>query len=216
MWEYNHFDEMYHAGIKGMKWGVRRFQNKDGSLTDAGRRRYKDNPEGSDATGDKKRTLFKKKGSSSESGDETEKSESLKSKITKKIAERKQKKAEEAAKESEEKKQKEAEAEANKPKKTSDMSDAELRERINRLGLEKQYNQLVSELNPEKTHKVRDFVGRVIERSGENLLTQVANHYGAKALNKIIGETETIFDKEAGVSKTVLKEVIFANNKKKG
>lgn len=32
--------ELYHHGIKGMKWGVRRFQNDDGSLTSAGKKRY--------------------------------------------------------------------------------------------------------------------------------------------------------------------------------
>ena len=32
--------ELYHHGTKGQKWGVRRYQNPDGSLTDEGRRRY--------------------------------------------------------------------------------------------------------------------------------------------------------------------------------
>ena len=32
--------ELYHHGVKGMKWGVRRYQNKDGSLTPAGKKRY--------------------------------------------------------------------------------------------------------------------------------------------------------------------------------
>lgn len=33
-------DELYHHGIKGQKWGVRRYQNEDGSLTAEGRSRY--------------------------------------------------------------------------------------------------------------------------------------------------------------------------------
>lgn len=36
---YNDY-ELYHHGIKGQKWGVRRYQNEDGSFTDAGKKRY--------------------------------------------------------------------------------------------------------------------------------------------------------------------------------
>ena len=32
--------ELYHYGVKGQKWGVRRFQKKDGTLTPAGEKRY--------------------------------------------------------------------------------------------------------------------------------------------------------------------------------
>ena len=35
-----HNSELYHHGIKGQKWGVRRYQNADGTLTSAGRKRY--------------------------------------------------------------------------------------------------------------------------------------------------------------------------------
>lgn len=38
-------DELYHHGIKGQKWGIRRFQNKDGTLTEAGLARYRSGSE---------------------------------------------------------------------------------------------------------------------------------------------------------------------------
>lgn len=35
-----HSADIYHHGVKGQKWGVRRWQNEDGSLTEAGREHY--------------------------------------------------------------------------------------------------------------------------------------------------------------------------------
>lgn len=40
MKEVKSMEELRHYGIKGMKWGIRRFQKKDGSLTPAGKKRY--------------------------------------------------------------------------------------------------------------------------------------------------------------------------------
>ena len=33
-------DELYHHGVKGQKWGIRKYQNPDGSLTPEGQKRY--------------------------------------------------------------------------------------------------------------------------------------------------------------------------------
>ena len=45
------YDDLEHHGILGQKWGVRRFQNEDGSYTSAGRKRYGES--------DKKKRLYK-------------------------------------------------------------------------------------------------------------------------------------------------------------
>lgn len=38
--DYLTLKELYHSGIKGQKWGIRRYQNEDGSLTEEGKKRY--------------------------------------------------------------------------------------------------------------------------------------------------------------------------------
>lgn len=48
-------NELYHHGIKGMKWGVRRYQNFDGSYTREGLKRYRD----SENTYNKRQAAYK-------------------------------------------------------------------------------------------------------------------------------------------------------------
>lgn len=59
-------DELCHWGIKGQKWGRRRYQNKDGSLTPEGKKRYGTN----DSITESKKDYSPKKKKTSEMTDE--------------------------------------------------------------------------------------------------------------------------------------------------
>lgn len=145
-------NELRHWGVRGMKWGVRRYQNKDGSLTNAGQKRYER---------DQKENAGKKKGNKvgaadpnrwvKEDLDRTKKLTDASSNMTKEL-----KKINENSIKS-------------KPKTKMDlsnMSDKEMRDKINRAFLEKQYNDMFA---PQKTSKGREYVTRALETAGSVL-----------------------------------------------
>lgn len=134
--KYNH--ELYHHGVVGMKWGVRRYQNKDGSLTNAGKRRY-----GTKANFE--RVQAAKKAAS--------KVNSKEAKARKKANERT---AAEIAKYRKKAGIKDDKPVDTQPKKKTmkDMSDEELITAINRKRLEQTYAQL----NPEKVSNGKKFL----------------------------------------------------------
>ena len=46
MWQYNYTNNLYHHGVLGMKWGVRRYQKNDGTLTSKGKIRIEQAKQG--------------------------------------------------------------------------------------------------------------------------------------------------------------------------
>lgn len=73
-------EELYHHGIKGQRWGIRRFQNADGSLKAAGRKRYGVEDTRGDYNTDSK------KSDTSKSSDGTESKEYKKAKLARNLA----------------------------------------------------------------------------------------------------------------------------------
>ena len=129
---YNTYEpyELTHWGIKNMKWGIRRFQNKDGSLTPEGGKRYN----GSD---------YKPRKSLGQKISDYKKASAKKKQLEKARAARAEKKrAEEEAKAKAEQRKKDVESGKIKAK---DMTSDELKDRINRLNDEKRYKQLMEE-----------------------------------------------------------------------
>lgn len=149
--------ELYHHGVKGMKWGVRRYQNKDGTLTNAGKKRYDQ---------DIKSNLSKKKENRIDTSEPDPKrwvKEDLSRK--KKVVDT----ASDLVKEAQ-KIERETSPESTKSKlDLSKMSDKELRDRINRENLEQQYNKLFAEEKPATISKGRKFARETLEAAGTAL-----------------------------------------------
>lgn len=185
-------DELRHWGVKGMRWGIRRYQNRDGTLTEAGKKRYAKELEKLKA----EEKMLKNKERTKAKMDKLEE-------LRKSNEERKQNLGEGKAKKTEEKK---AEAPKMEKKAVKDMTTEELQARKARLQLEKDYKDLLKQTRGEQAAKGKSFVEEVLTNSGKAMTEQVVKHFAAKGLNKLIGEK----DKDGN---TV--DVIFANNKKK-
>lgn len=133
--EYVYDGILYHDGQKGMHWGVRKYRNYDGTLTPAGKARYNygDGSSGSSSSHKISRREARKQ----------RKLESARQ--AKKESEKAAKEAKEALKAlKKEQKVFEKIKKKEEPITAKKLSDAELREAIDRLTLEKQYNALVS------------------------------------------------------------------------
>lgn len=151
--------ELYHHGVKGMKWGVRRYQNKDGSLTDAGQKRYDRDVRDNNAKKKDNRIIIDGPDSKRWVREDMER--------TKKVVD---------ASSSLVNKAKSVErdtrpAPVKKKMDLSQMSDQQLRERINRANLEKQYNDLFGEPAKATVSKGRKFVQTTLEVGGVVLAT---------------------------------------------
>lgn len=158
-------NELKHWGVKGMKWGVRRYQNKDGSLTPAGKKRYyqEADAQGYDEEGyNGRRYRTTKKGKIEAynadpykwAQDDTEQAKRL---------------TNEAAAVTNKMKNINDRAIRNKSKTRMDlsnMSDQEMRNKINRELLERQYNDM---FGTNKVSKGQEFASKTLDVAGDVL-----------------------------------------------
>ena len=216
-------DELQHWGIKGMRWGQRRYQNKDGSLTPAGRKRYT-NPDGSLNEKGKKYIAKEKERL------EAEKKTIARQKRTNAKFDQLEKMREEneSLKNGKSKKSEDSDEDAPqtpKKKSTSELTDKELQDKVNRLRNEEAYRDLskrlgsdgakseldmkisemekqkhylqlqkdINSLTPKKVSKGKQFVSSIMSK----VVGPAAAEVGKKALT---GYLEKTVSKKLGLS----------------
>lgn len=177
-------NEIYHWGIKGQRWGFRRFQNEDGSLTPEGELRYNQG----------KQKLARGKAA------EMYKTKKYKAKLALKQEKQKVKDAAAIAKTAKKEQAKLNAEDRVIKKKAKNMTDEELRNEVNRLAMELDYQKKSWQVErgkkgPSALDKADDFferpTGKIVAEVGKNVVQNVAQ----TALNRMIEERTSILKK---------------------
>ena len=168
--------ELFHTGVKGMKWGVRRYQNKDGSLTPLGKKRYA--KELAKLEAEKKRVRQQ---------EQTAKKLKKLDDMRKDLDERKKALKPDDAPESA--KQQKAQP-APQKRKLSELSNEEIQAKIDRMNLENRYRELantpITNVPKKEVSKGQRFVMEVLEKSGKNIATQASAYVIGVGANKLL------------------------------
>ena len=167
--------ELMHWGVPGMRWGIRRYQNKDGTLTPAGKKRYDKEMEKAKADAkivkNRERTQAKMDKLNALRADTEARKKALDGKDDSNL---------EKALKSKAKEQKA------KKRTIKELSNEELQAKIDRMQLEKRYKDLMKEQAPkQQSSKGKDFVAGILEQSGKNIGSQLSTYLVGKGVNKL-------------------------------